>query len=137
MSFSVSDTPLDAAKTLAQVKCPEAGAYNLFVGAIRNHHDSKEVTALRYACHPRMTQPLGEQWVNSCKEKFDIYDAVAVHRVGHCDIEDLAVIVIVASAHRQEAIKATEWLVNQIKFEVPIWKYESYVDEGSSWQEQK
>ena len=135
MSFSLSNKPLDLQATLDQVKCPEAGAYNIFVGAIRNHHDQKEVLGLKYDAHPRMTQPLGERKVQECLEKFDVYDAVAVHRLGECGIEDLAIIVVVASAHRQAAIEATEWLVDQIKFEVPIWKFETYVNE-SKWQDQ-
>jgi len=135
MSFSLSDKPLSLQDTLNQVKCPEAGAYNIFVGAIRNHHEQKEVFGLKYEAHPRMTQPLGERWVQECQKKFDVYDAVAIHRVGECGIEDLAIIVVVASAHRQNAIEATEWLVNQIKFEVPIWKYETY-SHGAEWQDQ-
>ena len=135
MKFSLSEQPLDLQATIDQVKCPEAGAYNVFVGSIRNHHDQKEVLGLKYEAHPRMAQPLGEKWVNACVEKFEIYDAIAVHRLGACGIEDLAIIVVVASAHRQSAIEATEWLVNQIKFEVPIWKYETYVDEAK-WQDQ-
>jgi len=135
MRFDLSAEALDLNSILQEIQCPKAGAYNTFMGAIRNHHEGKKVLRLAYTAHPRMAQPLGEKWVKACIERFDIYDAVAVHRVGVCEIKDLAIIVAVASAHRQSAIEATEWLVNQIKFEVPIWKYETYLD-GESWQDQ-
>ena len=135
MEFRLSKEPLSVEAALASVKCPEAGAYNTFIGAIRNHHQGKTVKGLEYSAHPRMAEELGKKWVLACKERYNIYDAMAVHRVGPCEVEDLAIIVVVASAHREEAIKATEWLVNQIKFEVPIWKYETYED-GESWQDQ-
>ena len=64
---------------------------------------------------------------------------VAVHLLGDCPVGETSVIVGCASHHRRDAIQCTEFLIDELKGRVPIWKKEIYEnDDGSSggvWKE--
>lgn len=75
-----------------------------------------------------------------CREaqfKFELgAKLVAVHKLGDCPVGDASVILMVASPHRQASLDATEFLINELKARVPIWKREVYEgDEESVWKE--
>lgn len=57
----------------------------------------------------------------------------AIHRVGHLEIGDLALVAAVAAPHRAEAFAACAELVERIKHEVPIWKRQHFANGVSEW----
>ena len=61
---------------------------------------------------------------------------VAVHLLGECPVGKASVIVGSCSPHRREALRCTEYLIDELKGRVPIWKKEIYEgDEKSVWKE--
>ncbi len=63
---------------------------------------------------------------------------VAVHLLGDCPVGETSVIVGCASHHRREGIRCTEFLIDELKARVPIWKKEVYGGEGQDmavWKE--
>jgi len=55
-----------------------------------------------------------------------------VHAVGEKPIGDAVVAIGAASPHRQAAFEASQFLIDELKKTVPIWKKEYYED-GSIW----
>jgi molybdopterin synthase catalytic subunit len=55
------------------------------------------------------------------------------HRIGKLAIGETAVLIVVASPHRQAAFEAAAWLMDRIKAVVPIWKKEHWADGASEW----
>lgn len=76
---------------------------------------------------------------NDAKGKYKSVDKlVAVHIIGDCPVGSASVIVGCCSPHRREAIQCTEYLIDELKGRVPIWKKESYVgvdDDNAVWKE--
>jgi molybdopterin synthase catalytic subunit len=71
-------------------------------------------------------------------EKFpSIAKIAAVHILGDCPVSEASVILCASSPHRKDAIKCVEFLIDDLKARVPIWKRESYQDgQGESvWKE--
>lgn len=61
---------------------------------------------------------------------------VAAHILGECPVGEASVIVGCCSPHRRDAIRCTEYLIDELKGRVPIWKKEIYEgDAGSVWKE--
>lgn len=121
----------------AMVDHAEAGAVALFKGVVRDHDPEAngEVTGLEYSAHPQATEFLQEvvRKFNTVVHHPD--DArktglrsVAQHRIGELAVGDVALVVAVSAAHRQEAFAALEDAVNHIKAEVPIWKKQFTAD---------
>lgn len=52
-------------------------------------------------------------------------------------MKEASIVIAISSPHREEAIKATEWCINNVKKSVPIWKKEVYADSRSQWKENK
>ena len=104
-----------------------------FEGRVRAVNDDKEVSSLEYVAYPELALHEGHAILSEVLERLDIIKACAVHRTGHLAIGDIAVWVMSAAIHRQEAFEATEYIINAIKTRVPIWKKEYYRDGEAIW----
>ncbi|MDP5009161.1 MAG: molybdenum cofactor biosynthesis protein MoaE, partial [Glaciimonas sp.] len=62
----------------------------------------------------------------------NIADALVIHRVGPLQPQDQIVLVAVTSAHRGEAFKACEFIIDYLKTDAPLWKKEQ-TPEGAHW----
>jgi molybdopterin synthase catalytic subunit len=71
--------------------------------------------------------------IEEATQKFELHRAIAVHRSGHLKIGETAVWVGTTASHRHTAFKATEYVIDQIKIRLPIWKKEYYVNELAQW----
>lgn len=123
----IVEHPLDPRDCEARV---HTGAVVTFTGVVRDHHDGRAVTGLRYEAHPRADEFL--QHVLTAHRRDDIRVA-AQHRVGALAVGEVAVVVAVAAAHRGEAFAVCAQVIDEIKATVPIWKYESYADGDADW----
>lgn len=132
VTFSISNTAIDLAALKCQVNTPEAGGFVAFEGWVRENNEGKEVTALEYEAYEELAVREGQRIIEEARQ-FDILKARCVHRTGPLKIGELAVVVMVSSAHRKEAFVACEFIINEIKKRVPIWKRESYADGTTSW----
>lgn len=131
--FAIQETPLDITALRALMDDPTCGAVVVFEGLVRNHHEGREVTGLRYTHHPVLAQKEGERIVAETLAKFSITGAMAIHRVGALEIGECAVVTLTTSAHREEAFEANRYLIDSIKARVPIWKEESYTTGEVEW----
>ena len=111
---------------------PKIGAVASFVGVVRDLNDGDSVSTLTLEHYPGMTEKSLEAIVQQAKERWDIYDALIVHRVGTMRPLDQIVLVIVTSAHRGESFEACEFLMDYLKTRAPFWKKE-VTPEGERW----
>jgi molybdopterin synthase catalytic subunit len=111
---------------------PKIGAVASFVGVVRDLNDGDSVSTLTLEHYPGMTEKSLEAIVQQAKERWDIYDALIVHRVGAMRPLDQIVLVIVTSAHRGESFQACEFLMDYLKTRAPFWKKE-VTPEGERW----
>ena len=112
---------------------PEAGGVVCFEGRVRNHNNNRSVTHLNYEAFDEMAISEGNKILIEAKDKFNVIEALAIHRLGDLQIEETAIWVGVSSAHRENAFLACQFIVDQLKERVPIWKKEFYVDGESDW----
>jgi len=115
------------------LKDPTVGGIVYFQGVVRDHNDGKSVTSLEYEAYTPMGRKIGEDILINAFKKYDIVDAYCIHRTGHLDINDTAVWVVVTSHHRREAYEASQYIIDTVKNEVPIWKREHYTNEEPQW----
>lgn len=110
-----------------------AGASVCFEGWVRDHNDGEAVNALEYEAYSPIANREGEQIMAEAVDRFEIFAAVAEHRVGALQVGDCAVWVGVSAAHRGAAFDACRYIIDQIKQRVPIWKKEHYASGHSGW----
>ena len=108
------------------------GGIATFIGVVREHDHGHSVEALDYTCHPSAPQVLRDI-AERLTTGADVIRVAAVHRVGHLEIGDLAVVVAVSAAHRGTAFEVCRELVDTLKSAVPIWKHQIFDDGSDEW----
>ncbi|GAC57593.1 molybdopterin synthase large subunit MoaE [Gordonia hirsuta DSM 44140 = NBRC 16056] len=126
----IVETALDPRECEQRVHTAADGAMVTFTGIVRDHHGGRSVTALRYQAHPQADRFLQEVLARHRSHEVQV---AAQHRVGDLAIGDLAVVVAVAAPHRGAAFEVCAQLIDEIKTQVPIWKFETYADGDSVW----
>ena len=111
---------------------PKVGAVASFVGIVRDLNEGDAVDSLTLEHYPGMTEKAVEKIVAEARERWEIYDALVIHRVGTLMPLDQIVLVVVTSAHRGESFKACEFLMDYLKTRAPFWKKEQTPD-GGRW----
>jgi molybdopterin synthase catalytic subunit len=129
--------PIDIVKLLQQAHRAEAGAVVLFSGEVRNDGNPKHVSYLEYEAYIPMAEKIIDEIVRQAKERWKLCFAFAVHRIGRVEISESAVVVITVHGHRKEAYDANQYIIDQIKSDVPIWKCEYYTDGTHKWGKNK
>ena len=128
----IRETPLSVDEVLEAVRHPRAGGIATFVGVVRDLDHGHGVESLDYSSHPSAPQVLREI-AERLAAGSDVIRVAAVHRVGHLEIGDVAVIVAVSAAHRGTAFDVCRELVDTLKASVPIWKHQVFDDGSDEW----
>lgn len=110
-----------------------AGGYVTFDGRVRNHNEGRPVERLEYEAFVPLAEAEGQRILDEATAMFDLIDAHCVHRTGLLEIGESAVWIGVAAAHRGSAFLGCEYIIDQLKQRVPIWKKEHYADGPSEW----
>ncbi len=133
MHVAVVERRLDPAALIAQVARPDHGATALFLGAVRDHHDGKDVARLEYSAYVPMAIAEMER---IAAETIASHGEVAIaieHRIGALEVGEVSIVVAVSHAHRDAAFDAARYIVEELKRRVPVWKREHFIDEPPAW----
>ena len=133
--FLLQEDSLEDIINKTTLENPEAGGAVSFEGRVRNINKGKKVTLLEYQVYEEMAVLEGKKVVEEAFKLFPIKDAVCVHRYGQLKIGERAVWILVTSKHRKEAFKACQYIIDEVKNRVPLWKKEFYEDESEAWVE--
>ena len=131
--FKISDQDLNIEQLKSQIENEKAGALVTFEGWVRNHNEGHSVDSLEYETYDLLAEAEAQVILKEAREKFDFFEALCVHRKGHLQIGDIAVWLGVTSAHRANAFKACQYIIDEIKHRLPIWKKEHYTNKKAEW----
>lgn len=129
---TISDRALDEAEVAARVEGPDAGGVVSFIGRVRDHARGHSIEHLVYEAYPEMAEREMEKIVDEAAASWPGTRVAIAHRIGRLEIGDAAVVVVAASAHRDEAFQACRFAIDTLKVRVPIWKREVATD-GAYW----
>ena len=134
MPICVQTEDFDLSTEVAQLRRANGGvgAVVAFVGTVRDMNEGSSVAAMELEHYPGMTEKALDDIVVKAKARWNIIDALVIHRVGELLPLDQIVLVAVTSAHRGEAFAACEFIMDYLKTEAPFWKKEQ-TPEGARW----
>ncbi|HEX8076894.1 MAG TPA: molybdenum cofactor biosynthesis protein MoaE [Chthoniobacterales bacterium] len=132
MAISVCEVLLtDAPLTLPEPSAdPGAGAVVVFWGAVRALEDDREISGIEYEAHRVMAEHQMRVVAESAATKFEVREIVLRHRIGFVPVAEPSVVVRVTSRHRGVAFAANQWIMDELKRVVPIWKRPVFKDEN-------
>ncbi len=131
--FLLQATPLPSPAELLPAADHACGGIVAFEGRVRDHHQGRTVTALHYEAYESLALAEGRRILAEARTRFPPTRVAAAHRHGTLAPGEAAVVVVAASAHRQEAFAACRWVIDEIKERLPLWKREHYDDGSSAW----
>ncbi|MBU1363564.1 MAG: molybdopterin synthase catalytic subunit MoaE [Gammaproteobacteria bacterium] len=134
MTVRVQEADFDLGAELLALRAADArvGALASFLGLVRDINDGASVAEMTLEHYSGMTEKALEAIVAEAKGRWDIYDALVIHRVGPLKPCDQIVLVAVTSAHRGEAFAACEFIMDYLKTRAPFWKREA-TPQGARW----
>ena len=115
---------------------PSAGALVSFVGQVRDINDGDSVNTLTLEHYPGMTESALAAIETEASARWAVIDSLIIHRVGTLKPLEKIVLVAVLSAHRGEAFKACEFMMDYLKTQAPFWKKE-ITPTGERWLDNK
>lgn len=133
IQVEISEKPLDVQKARATVSDPAHGATDMFIGAVRNHHEGQKVTGITYDVHEMLAKKVLHE---ICEEAQGLWPG-SKYYVAHCkgtlEIGEISVLIAVSAAHRGETFEACRYVIEEIKKRLPVWKQEHHPDGKSEW----
>lgn len=133
MTVRITKNVIDYHGITESVRSQRAGAVVLFLGTVREFTDEKQTTALDYDAYPEMAIAKMQELVEEASQRWPVIESVIEHRVGHLELGDVCVAVALSSPHRRDAFEAGQFLIDELKVRVPIWKKENWIDGESEW----
>ena len=129
-----SDFDVGAELTALRGADPRVGAIASFVGLARDLNEGRQVLDITLEHYPGMTERALEDIVAQARQRWEVIDALIVHRTGVIAPLEQIVLVAVTSMHRHDAFEACRFLIDYLKTDAPFWKKES-TPQGSRWVE--
>ncbi|HXG58048.1 MAG TPA: molybdenum cofactor biosynthesis protein MoaE [Thermoanaerobaculia bacterium] len=120
----LTDAPIDSAALVRSVVRPSDGAYVLFEGVVRDHHEGRAVESIFYDAYRPMAEKEMERIVGEVSSRFPDVTIAVLHRLGHLVVGETSIAIVCSSPHRAESFDACRMMIDRIKMSVPIWKKE-------------
>jgi molybdopterin synthase catalytic subunit len=136
LSVRVQEEDFDIGAEIAAYRRadPGIGAIASFIGLVRDVNKGEAVGGMTLEHYPGMTEKALAGIVAEAKGRWDIVDALVIHRIGELKPLDQIVLVVVSGAHRAAAFAACEFIMDYLKTRAPFWKKEQTA-QGARWVE--
>src|SRR5438876_11992855 len=115
----VTESPLEASGKNFH---GDAGAMVEFWGVVRRFEDGREIEGIDYEAHREMAEHQLKRIAEQATDQFALKLVIVYHRIGFIAVGEASLFLRVASPHRSEAFRASQWIVDELKKKVPIWK---------------
>ncbi len=134
--IKVQEEDFDLGRELAKLTTGNhrIGGLAVFVGLVRDMAQGDAVSAMTLEHYPGMTERLLGEIEREAQERWSLEASLVIHRYGRLEPGDRIVLVACASAHRQAALEACNFLIDWLKTKAPFWKLEEG-DKGAAWVE--
>jgi len=139
MGVRVQAEPFDIGQELKTIKGlnTQIGAVVSFTGLVRDNAGGSGLKSMTLEHYPGMTETELKSLEQEANERWPLQGSLIVHRYGTLKPGEDIVLVITASAHREAAFAAAQFLMDCLKSRVPFWKKEERGDGGAQWVDAK
>ncbi|MEM7737579.1 MAG: molybdenum cofactor biosynthesis protein MoaE [Deinococcota bacterium] len=130
--FIVTEDVLELDTLSQQARAAAWGAQASFIGTVRSPNLGEVVTHIDYEGYNSMILTQMQQVAGELRAQFELGKIVIAHRLGRLFPGDTSIAIVIASAHRREALDACNACIELCKERLPVWKYE-VTETGADW----
>jgi len=121
--LTITTAEIDEAALLRNRKLSfEMGAVIYFLGIVRGTEEGAAIRAIEYEAFQKMVEHQFNLLFDEIEKRWPIESVRLVHRIGVVNVNEASLWVEVVAPHRGEAFAACQWLIDEMKRVVPIWK---------------
>ena len=121
--LTITTQPIDESALLRERKASDGmGAVIYFLGLVRDTEGENKISALEYEAFEKMVEHQFNLLFDEVEKRWPIESIRLVHRIGTVKVNEPSLWVEVVAPHRGEAFAACQWLIDEMKRVVPIWK---------------
>ena len=134
VTIRIQTADFDIAREIAALTASrtDIGAVVTFSGICRGSEGGDATTAMTLEHYPGMAEAEITRHADEAMTRWPLTGVTIVHRVGRIVPGENIMVVLTASAHRQAAFQAAEFLMDYLKAHAPFWKREETAD-GAGW----
>jgi molybdopterin synthase catalytic subunit len=134
VTIRIQTADFDIAREIAALTASrtDIGAVVTFSGICRGTEGGDATTALTLEHYPGMAEAEITRHAEQAMTRWPLTGITIVHRVGRIVPGENIMVVLTASAHRQAAFQAAEFLMDYLKAHAPFWKREETAG-GTGW----
>ncbi|MBR1203143.1 MULTISPECIES: molybdenum cofactor biosynthesis protein MoaE [unclassified Bradyrhizobium] len=135
-TIRIQQADFDVAQEIAALSKgrTDVGAVVSFSGICRGSEQGEPIAALTLEHYPGMAEAEIARHADEALARWPLQGLTIIHRFGRIAPGENIVLVVTASAHRQAAFEAAEFLMDYLKTNAPFWKREESA-RGASWIE--
>jgi molybdopterin synthase catalytic subunit len=121
--LTITTEPINEAALIAQRQASSGmGAVINFLGMVRGSEEGKSISAIEYEAFEKMVTHQFNLLFDEMEKRRPIESVRLVHRIGVVKVNEPSLWVELVAPHRGEAFAACQWLIDEMKRVVPIWK---------------
>jgi molybdopterin synthase catalytic subunit len=121
--LTIASEPIDEAQLLRERQMSNGmGAAVYFLGVVRETEQGSNIKALEYESFQAMAEHQFHLLFDQIEKRWPIESIRVVHRIGIIKVNEPSLWVEIIAPHRGEAFAACQWLIDEMKKVVPIWK---------------
>lgn len=126
--IKITNKPISPELVVNEVKTDSSGCVLAYIGLIREQSHDKQVVSVEYQDTKGTAEDSLRQIASEARQRWQLNNIAIRHRVGKLKVGDINLVVAVASAHRQEAFAACQYVIDRFKQVMPTHKTETYQD---------
>ena len=123
--IKITENEFDLEEEFIKIKDNGNGGYSFFLGTVREDikNEKNKIQSINLECYESLAiKQLSDIRAQAIKN-WDLNDCLIIHRIGKLSLGEKIVLIITASAHRDNAIRACEFIIDNLKVNVAIWKF--------------
>ncbi|MEO5804334.1 MAG: molybdenum cofactor biosynthesis protein MoaE [Verrucomicrobiota bacterium] len=130
--LTISPAPIDETALAGQREMSSGmGAVIYFLGVVREAEGAENISAIDYETFQKMAEHQFHLLFDEIEKRWPIESVRLVHRIGVVKVGEPSLWVKIVAPHRAEAFAACQWLIDEMKRVVPIWKKTYYLKNAS------
>ena len=123
--IKITKKAFDIEEEFIRIQDNSNGGYSFFLGTVREDikNEKNKIQSIILECYEKLAiKQLSDIRAQAIKN-WNLNNCLIIHRIGKLLLGEKIVLIITASAHRENAIRACEFIIDNLKVNVALWKF--------------
>ena len=123
--IKITKSPFNLEEEFLKINADINGGYSFFLGTVRDDikNKNKKIQSIFLECYESLANKQLSNIRAQAIKNWNLNNCLIIHRIGKISLGEKIVLIITASTHRENAIRACEFIIDNLKVNVALWKF--------------